>query len=1445
MPWKTLEEVPKRLRHLGLQRANRWARIFDAVKRRGKPAEQAAAIATSSEALSKAGEQTSLARVEHRPHQLHAPTPSATGKCGSKALLPSKTGTGRRFQCVSRQRQLVHGEQARELLHRVHRGGGQHAMSRAAVERKHVQDLQGEGLIHIHRNPVHHAHEFTVHLTAAGHRHVEAERRARVERNDKAQARLFKAVEGGDLEAVEVELVKAEREALGSVTLPAWAETLRLWLGADRDPRANLEPFVAILHADPERLLLQLVEGDESRVLIGARAAPGGQSGLSLVGFKSVANSGQGVNLPSAPFTADGLLTLLHAALAGWLVPAASAVAEHPAEVWRPVQKAELWREVGADLLPVAVAAGLKPAETLTERLLRKASSALHPGLLQALVILAKASQLGLFGGSAPTGPLHLHQAHAARRQSSAQRYNTGAQSALFREPGKDPHHPQELRQPKRKATCEKQLLPSKKNPKLKRWQCPPEPVEGQKPEHAPPAEPAAAAPSASGPAAPAPAAPASSSTPAAPSGPVSTTFYGGDVARGDFIRHGGKLHVVENVGRSYRYTEGLSFGAPEDEGTARDLKLRRATPSEEAEHERRKAANDAAKRAKEAAKRLVQDRVTDELARVKDWALMPDSLQREVATTDVLAASDDGYSRSKIMAGTLRGHPVVLISSGVGDDTRYQVRAPPDSPLLHAATVKMEEDAIEHVRRYGYDRDAILASPYSDMQGHGWYAVKRVMEQPNLAPQVMEARAHGMARVASRKAIAARLQAATESGMLQPDVAQQLRDHLTEYGDKEELTSTVDAVRRRTDGRNWHEAEATLYAARRGAAMSAPHDLRVHEVLDYYDRKMKSSGGYMAPPAALVERLRHEGVYRGNGADNHDYLEQLKAIAIDRGGDPAAIKRIEEHQSAILEGAAPLKATTARQLAEAPTVRVVDQRRLAAFAETPDMGKLPKKVQAQIHEVVGGARVSVRDMAPTPPQPRSGLGYATLAAPAAEPVPAHPAPASQEIKPWEAPAAMRRMSNGFYGWAPVQGEIDNGSKRLVERAQAMHDHHAQISDATSGGHPVRVHEQAIPGYGTTTTVWAPPSSPLVSDWSKWARPADAGPPVHVAPAHLVAGAPKNSLFLDEESPLPAVGQVIQHAGDFHKVEAIGERVRYSGDARSLGMPSDTGWARRLQTRRVESGEGAIQAATPVAPAAPAPAVAPAPAPVASPSASPLPVPPLALPKAAMPKLNGSDKQVAWAQDIRSKTLAYLKGAIGEAHEAYHAAPHSDAAHARLRRLGMLHRLAGNTPSAKALIDVFGARERIPVPAEVEERYANHPDVDALTQRIDGASLSKGAVRALGIVARLMAFTAAGGSALRKGLPDDLVLAKAAGADDSVVLRFHIGAFTCTVRRGTSGVATMTIEGPIPNPYSMLLNDASEFTARRVAAAALPLLRTGRVPMEGVFRRQGTLSAAA
>lgn len=138
--------------------------------------------------------QTHLVQAARHAPALHAPTPSAQGKCGTKMLMPAKTGQGRRYQCVSRQRQAFHGEHARQLLHRLHRHGGEQPLTRHAAEQKHVQDLHGEGLIELRRNPRHANAEFTARLTAAGHKHVEREKAARAQRQARTQQVLFKAL---------------------------------------------------------------------------------------------------------------------------------------------------------------------------------------------------------------------------------------------------------------------------------------------------------------------------------------------------------------------------------------------------------------------------------------------------------------------------------------------------------------------------------------------------------------------------------------------------------------------------------------------------------------------------------------------------------------------------------------------------------------------------------------------------------------------------------------------------------------------------------------------------------------------------------------------------------------------------------------------------------------------------------------------------------------------------------------------------------------------------------------------------------------------------------------------------------------------------------------------------------------------------------------------------
>lgn len=191
MPWDTLEAVPAHLRRLGLKRANRWGRIFDALQGKGLAADHAAAIATMT--LAKAA-QAHLVHAEHRPPALHAPIASNAARCGHTVLMDSKTGHGRRWQCVDHQGKLVHEEKHRQELERIHRAGGSRPMVRHAAERKHVQDLVHQGLVRLEQNPVHHAHEFTAHLTAAGRRAVERQRGVREADNARRQGVLFKAL---------------------------------------------------------------------------------------------------------------------------------------------------------------------------------------------------------------------------------------------------------------------------------------------------------------------------------------------------------------------------------------------------------------------------------------------------------------------------------------------------------------------------------------------------------------------------------------------------------------------------------------------------------------------------------------------------------------------------------------------------------------------------------------------------------------------------------------------------------------------------------------------------------------------------------------------------------------------------------------------------------------------------------------------------------------------------------------------------------------------------------------------------------------------------------------------------------------------------------------------------------------------------------------------------
>ena len=137
------------------------------------------------------GAQAELLHSEHRPVALHAPIPGGTARCGHTALMPSKTGQGRRWQCLDHQNKIVHTEEHRSLLARIHRTGGAHPLTRAVAERKHVQDLKAQGLIELRQNPAHHAYEFSARLTAAGHRAHGRNQAAREHANEQRQTALF------------------------------------------------------------------------------------------------------------------------------------------------------------------------------------------------------------------------------------------------------------------------------------------------------------------------------------------------------------------------------------------------------------------------------------------------------------------------------------------------------------------------------------------------------------------------------------------------------------------------------------------------------------------------------------------------------------------------------------------------------------------------------------------------------------------------------------------------------------------------------------------------------------------------------------------------------------------------------------------------------------------------------------------------------------------------------------------------------------------------------------------------------------------------------------------------------------------------------------------------------------------------------------------------------
>ena len=90
---------------------------------------------------------------------------------------------------------------------------------------------------------------------------------------------------------------------------------------------------------------------------------------------------------------------------------------------------------------------------------------------------------------------------------------------------------------------------------------------------------------------------------------------------------------------------------------------------------------------------------------------------------------------------------------------------------------------------------------------------------------------------------------------------------------------------------------------------------------------------------------------------------------------------------------------------------------------------------------------------------------------------------------------------------------------------------------------------------------------------------------------------------------------------------------------------------------------------------------------------------------------------------------------------------------------------------------------------------------------------------------------------LRKGLLVELAKGDD-GTDDEDT--WEQSGFKCRVRRSSTGLVYMTIEGGgMPLPYHMVVDDVSQ--ARKACATALPLLASGMAPREGVFRKIGPL----
>ena len=140
-------------------------------------------------------------------------------------------------------------------------------------------------------------------------------------------------------------------------------------------------------------------------------------------------------------------------------------------------------------------------------------------------------------------------------------------------------------------------------------------------------------------------------------------------------------------------------------------------------------------------------------------------------------------------------------------------------------------------------------------------------------------------------------------------------------------------------------------------------------------------------------------------------------------------------------------------------------------------------------------------------------------------------------------------------------------------------------------------------------------------------------------------------------------------------------------------------------------------------PSTPSPAPVVPPKPVAPPPPPPPPPPPrpaipaYVSPSAKLPKLKGSDKQIRWAESIRSTALSALEREMQAAHAAHHKDPTDRAARGRLERLAVTHSLVGSTADVRPLIDNRDLIQHgfpVDVGPETKEKHLRRPEVQEI-----------------------------------------------------------------------------------------------------------------------------------